>query len=321
MRAERGVSTRKAVIIGAGRVGSHAALCLMFRHLVNEIVFLDVSPEHAQAQVLDLEDLASSLGESFVIRVGTYADCADAHFVILTAGRSRKPGETRLEMLGSTVEVLKGIVGPVRDSGFHGIVISVSNPADVVTEYLYRELGLPRAHVIGTGTALDTARLRRALSAELGVQNKQVQAFCMGEHGDSMFIPPSYVTIEGISLHEYLRLRHREAEQIDFVKILERVRASGSQIVSGKGCTEFGIGQVVADLVAAILHDEKRVMPLSAHLDGEYGQGGISIGTPCVVGDDGIEEVFELSLNGEELAAMQHSCEVVRSAITSVMPA
>ena len=166
---EKKIRTRKAVIIGAGRVGSHSALCLMFQHLVNEIVFLDVNEEAARAQALDLEDLASGLGDSFKIRVGDYSDCADAHFVILTAGRSRRPGETRLQMLDGTIKVLDGVIGPLRESGFHGILISVSNPADIVVEYLYRNLGLPRGHVFGTGTSLDSARLRRTRRGKLGV--------------------------------------------------------------------------------------------------------------------------------------------------------
>lgn len=169
------IHTRKAVIVGAGRVGSHAALCLMFQHLVNEIVLLDVNPAAAAAQAGDLNDLASGLGDNFVIRVGDYSDCKDAHFVILTAGRSRRPGETRLQMLDGTIKILEGIVGPIRDSGFHSILISVSNPCDVVTEYLYRNLGLPRSQVFGTGTLLDSARLRRALSEIIGVNSKQIR--------------------------------------------------------------------------------------------------------------------------------------------------
>ena len=305
--------TRKAVIIGAGRVGSHAALCLMFQHLVNEIVFLDVNEAAARAQALDLEDLASSLGDSFTIRVGDYSDCADAHFVILTAGRSRRPGETRLQMLGGTVRVLRDIVGPIRDSGFHGILISVSNPADIVTEYLYRSLGLPRGQVFGTGTALDSARLRRVLSRVLDVTPRQIQAFCMGEHGDSMFFPTSRIAVEGLGLREYLSLRPElQGSGIDYEEVMRRVRESGSTIVSGKGCTEFGIGSVVATLVTAVLHDEKRVMPLSVHLEGEYGEDGIAAGVPCVIGAEGVESVLDIDLSYEERRAMRSSCGIIR---------
>ena len=230
---EKKIHTRKAVIIGAGRVGSHAALCLMFQHLVNEIVFVDVNPEAAAAQAGDLNDLASGLGDNFVIRVGDYSDCGDAHFVIMTAGRSRRPGETRLQMLGGTVKILESMVGPIRDSGFHGILISVSNPCDVVTEYLYRNLGLPRGQVFGTGTLLDSVRLRRALSEIIGVNSKQIQAVCMGEHGDSSFIPTSHIAVQGIDLREYLSVTNGKASDIDFNDVMKRVRESGSSIVAG----------------------------------------------------------------------------------------
>jgi L-lactate dehydrogenase len=314
------IQTRKAVIIGAGRVGSHVALCLMFRHLVNEIVFVDVNHDAAYAQAMDLSDLASSTGDSFTIRVGDYSDCGDAHFVILTAGRSRKPGQTRLEMLDDTLKVLKDIVDPVRDSGFHGILISVTNPADVVTEYLYRNLGLPRSQVFGTGTALDSVRLRRVLSRLINVDSKQIQAFVMGEHGDSSFIPTSHISVGGIPLREYLSLRPDVSKDIDFSEVKQLVKESGSKIVSGKRCTEFGIGSVVSEVITAILHDEKRMMPLSAHLEGEYGESGISVGTPCIVGAGGLENVLEVDLSYDERRAMRNSCNVIRGYVEKAMP-
>ena len=300
------IHTRKAVIVGAGRVGSHAALCLMFQHLVNEIVFLDVNPAAAAAQAGDLNDLASGLGDNFVIRVGDYSDCKDAHFVILTAGRSRRPGETRLQMLDGTIKILEGIVGPIRDSGFHSILISVSNPCDVVTEYLYRNLGLPRSQVFGTGTLLDSARLRRALSEIIGVNSKQIQAICMGEHGDSSFIPTSHISVQGIDLREYLSLTHRSVSSLDFDDIMKRVRESGSSIV--------------ASIVLAVLHNEKIVVPLSAHLDGEYGESGICAGVPCVLGAQGIEQVLEIDLSYDERKAMRKSCGIIRENVEKAMP-
>ena len=317
---EKKIHTRKAVIIGAGRVGSHAALCLMFQHLVNEIVFVDVNPEAAAAQAGDLNDLASGLGDNFVIRVGDYSDCGDAHFVIMTAGRSRRPGETRLQMLGGTVKILESMVGPIRDSGFHGILISVSNPCDVVTEYLYRNLGLPRGQVFGTGTLLDSVRLRRALSEIIGVNSKQIQAFCMGEHGDSSFIPTSHIAVQGIDLREYLSVTNGKSSDIDFTDVMKRVRESGSSIVAGKGCTEFGIGSVVASIVMAVLHNERIVVPLSVHLEGEYGESGICAGVPCVLGDEGIERVLEIDLSYDERKAMRTSCGIIREYVEQAMP-
>lgn len=318
MPIEKPYQTRKVVIIGAGRVGSHVALCLMFRHLVNEIVFLDVKREAAEAQVMDLEDLASGMGDSFNIHVGDYADCADAHFIVLTAGRSRRPGETRLDMLGGTMKVLEGIVGPVRDSGFNGIVLSVSNPADIVTEYLYRNLGLPREHVFGTGTALDSVRLRRILSGIIDVDAKQIQAFCMGEHGDSSFIPRTHVSIGGIGIEEYLRSHPQLADKLDYATLTETVHTSGGRIVAGKGSTEFGIGSVVAVLIASILHNERLVTPLSVHLEGEYGEKDVSVGVPCILGRNGIQEILPLELSQDEKDAMHSSCNVIREAFASI---
>ena len=212
-------------------------------------------------------------------------------------------------------------MGPLKESGFHGILISVSNPADIVVEYLYRNLGLPRNQVFGTGTALDSARLRRVLSETIDVSSRQIQAFCMGEHGDSMFIPTSRISVEGIGLREYLSLRDDVVDSIDFGDVMRRVRESGAAIISGKGCTEFGIASIVADLVTSILHNEKRVVPLSAHLDGEYGESGISAGVPCVIGSTGVDSVLEIDLSYDERRAMRKSCAVIRDYCEKVMPA
>lgn len=318
---DKEIRTRKVVIVGSGRVGSHCALCLMFRHLVNEIVLIDVNRAAAEAQAMDLQDLASGLGDSFVIRAGDYSDCADAHFVVMTAGRSRKPGQTRLEMLGATMQVLDGIVPQIRDSGFQGILISVSNPSDIVAEYLFRTMGLPRGHVFGTGTALDSARLRGIIGRQIGVDVRQVNAFCMGEHGDSSFIPTSHISVGGIPLREYLAMRGSAATAIDFDEVRREVKEAGSHIVSGKGCTEFGIASIVSQIVMSILHNERAVIPLSAHLEGEYGESGISIGVPCILSDQGVEQVLEIDLTYDERQAMRKSCDIVRSSLEKVFPA
>ena len=312
------IKTRKAVIIGAGHVGAHCASSLMNRHLVNEIVLLDMNEEAARAQVLDLDDLAAGMGDSFEIRTGDYGDCEDAKFVIVTAGRSRRPGESRLDMLAGTKKVMDSIVDPLKDSGFRGFLISVSNPSDVVAEYLYRRMDLPRSQVFGTGTALDSIRLRRILGDMLGVNRNQVQAICMGEHGDSSFIPTSHISVGGMPLREYLSMRLALIGKLDFQDVAERVRESGSSIVNGKGCTEFGIGSTVAMIVGTILHNDLRVLPLSAHLEGEYGERGISIGVPCLLGVNGIEKIFEYELSYDETRAMRKSCSIVRSYVEQV---
>lgn len=311
---------RKVVIIGAGNVGSHVAMNLMVGQYADEIVFLDINDATANAQVEDLKDMLTATRRHVHIRVGTYDDCADASFIVMTAGRSRRPGETRLQMLSSTFSILGSIVEPIAKSGFSGFLICVSNPADVVAEYFYRKLDLPRARVFSTGTSLDTVRLRRHIASIVDVDRDQVEAFCMGEHGDSSFIPTSHVTVGSITLREYLAMNHHSNSNIDFDDVKRMVKESGSKIVGGKGCTEFGIASVVSEIITAILHNEKRLLPLSVHLEGEYGESGISAGTPCIVGANGIDSVLEIDLSYDERRAMRNSCSIIRGYVDQVMP-
>lgn len=311
-------TSRKVAIVGAGRVGSHVAIGLLTNQLVDEIVLLDVNAAAAQAEVLDLKDFCTALHIHTFIHAGTYDDCADARFVVVTAGRHRRPGESRLDMLDGTFRILEGIVGPLKDSGFHGTLITVSNPVDVVSEYLYRETGLPRNRCFGTGTALDTIRLQRIMGNILGVERDQINAPVLGEHGDSSFIARSHCSVAGIPLKEYLRIWPEDESLLQMGSILSTVRGSGGAIIAGKGATEFGIGGTVASIISAILHNERRIMTLSAHLSGEYGERDVSVGVPCLVGDDGIESVLELELGEDEKEALRKSCDVIRQSLVTI---
>ncbi len=311
-------ANHKAVIVGAGAVGSQCAASLMMLDLVDEIVLIDVDPGCARAQAMDLDDMASGLKQRVAVRVGSYDDCADAQFVIMTAGRSRRPGQSRRDMLAATMNIMQPISQSIKASGFDGILISVTNPADVVAEYLYRQLGLPRTRVFGTGTALDTARLRRLVSEHTGISRQHIQAFALGEHGESSFVWGSHMTIEGIPLQEFYRV-HPQVERLRMSEVNKQVRQRGGDIVAGKGKTEYGISTVVTDIVSAIIHDERCVMPLSVHLDGEYGESGLSISVPCVVGANGIEELLELSLSQREREWLHDSCEAIRGYAGAVL--
>ena len=313
-----GFGSRKVVIIGCGRVGAHTAMSLMVNQLVDEIVLVDVKEEVAYAEMMDIKDWSSALTVHVKLRTGDYSDCADAQFVVVTAGRARQPGESRLEMLGGTFAIMESIVGPLKASGFHGILISVSNPVDVVTEYLFREMDLPRAHCFGTGTALDTFRLRRHIGNLIGLERNQVAAVVMGEHGDSSFIPESHLFFGGISRDEYLRLRPEMRDRLDFAELTNRVHKAGADIIRGKGATEFGISGTVAGIVAGIIHNEKRIIPLSVHLDGEYNERDVSVGVPCLIGHGGIEHVFDLELRTDELEKLHASCEIIRQSFSTI---
>ena len=194
----KAIKNGKIVIIGAGHVGSHCGLSLMMQGLATEIVYIDIDRNKAVMQALDLDDMASNLDRDFTVRAGDYSDCADAHIVVMAAGKSRLPGQTRLDMFDDSIKMMNTIVGPLKESGFHGILISISNPADIIADFLRKRLGLPRSQVFSTGTSLDSARLRRMLSEITGVSRHSIQAYCMGEHGDSQFIPVSHIQIGGI---------------------------------------------------------------------------------------------------------------------------
>lgn len=305
---------RKVVILGAGHVGSHCALSLLFGGLCEEIVLLDILEKKAAGQALDLSDAAVSMGFAPVIRAGTDDDMKDASILIMAAGRGRKEGETRLDLFYDSVRMLKNDIIPrIKQSGFSGILISISNPADVVGELLRRGIGFPRERAFSTGTGLDSLRLRRVIAQDGGVSAHSVNALCMGEHGDSHMVPWSRVCVGG---QPFLTLRQQDPERwgkTPLDELTRRGKEAGMFEVTHKSCTEFGIGTVAARLVAAIFHDEKVVLPVSTALQGEYGEDNVAAGVPAVIGAGGMEKIVTLPLTPEEKEAFHASCDVLRS--------
>lgn len=307
---------RKIVIIGAGHVGSHCGYSLLVQGDANEIVFIDIDQEKGKSQAWDIADAGSYMTHPVKVRFGDYRDCSDADIVVLAAGVPRKPGQTRLDTMYDSVRVMKEIVEPLKNSGFEGILICISNPADIIADYMRKHTGWSKNRVFSTGTSLDTARLKRVLSEETGVDPRSISCFSMGEHGDSSMIPFSHITIGGKPLLQLMKEKPETYGILDLEHILDRTRMIGMDIVIGKGSTEFGIGTVLADMVKAILHDEHRILPVSALLEGEYGQAGLHAGVPCVIGKNGIEEIIELNITKEEQELFEASCNVIRKHIT-----
>lgn len=194
-----GIKPRKVVIIGAGHVGSHVGSSLMMMNVVDELVFIDIDEKKAQAHALDLYDSVSSLNENISVKVSGYEECADADVVVISAGTQPVPGKKRLQMFDDTMEVLQDIIPKLKNSGFNGIVVSISNPADIIADHIRKRLGLPDNHVFSTGTSLDSSRLKRVLSEKTGYNRNSIQAFCMDEHGDSSMVPFSHVYFGGKS--------------------------------------------------------------------------------------------------------------------------
>jgi len=297
----------KIVIVGAGHVGSHGALALAAAAVTDEIVLVDKDEAKAWSQALDISDALSSLASSSRVRSGGWDDCADAAIVIIAIGEPRLPGQTRLDLLGRSVQMVQDLLGELRPRNLTGVVVTVTNPADIVADFVRRGLGLPRTRVFGTGTLLDTARLVRILAEAAGCHRSDVQAYALGEHGDSSVVPFSQVRLAGRTVGAF--------PSLDVASIEAATRRAGMEVIEGKGSTEFGIGQALAVLCRAILRDEGRVLPLSVLLEGEYGQRDVHCGVPCVVGRSGIEAVVELDLDADELTRLDQSCQVIRTHI------
>lgn len=305
-------SNRKIVIIGAGHVGSHCAYALAIQGICEEIVLLDIDKVKAESHAMDIADSVCFLGSSVTIRTGDYEDCKDADIIVISAGVPRLPGQTRLDTLGASLECMKEILTHLKKIEIPGIIITISNPADIIADYIRKGTGLPKNRVFSTGTSLDTARMRRTVGDMCKVDPHSVVGFVLGEHGDSSMIPFSHLTIFG---KDYRELKQEDAKRYGSFseeKILERTHLRGMDIINGKGSTEFGIGYVLADMAKAVLLNEHRVLPASALLEGEYGQTAVHAGVPCVIGRNGIEQIIELKLTEEEQMQFAASCDIIR---------
>lgn len=307
--------SRKIVIIGAGHVGSHCGYSLLTQGDVDEIVFIDVDEEKGKSQAWDISDAGCFMPHPVKVSFGDYSDCKNADIVVLAAGVPRKAGQTRLDTMGDSILVMKKIIEPLKTSQFEGILICISNPADVIANYMRKNLNWPKNRVFSTGTSLDTARLKRVLQEETGADARSIQCLSMGEHGDSSMIPFSHITLGGKALLDLMKEKPDQYGHLDLDNILHRTRIIGMDVVIGKGSTEFGIGTVLADMVKAIIHDEHRVLPVSALLEGEYGQKNLHIGVPAIIGKNGIESIIELNLNDKEQKLFEESCNVIHKHI------
>lgn len=308
------VQNRKAIIIGAGHVGSHAGYALASQGIVEEIILIDIDAGKAQAQALDLYDATVYLPRHVTVRAGDYEEAADADILIVAAGPlpSIEGGQTRMDTLGQTVEILKTVIPRIKQSGFTGIIICISNPADVVTHYIQNRLQYPPERIFSTSTTLDSARLRRVISEKIGIDQKSIYAYALGEHGESQMVPWSTVTVAGKPILELLKERPKKYGDLRLEELAEESRAGGWRILEGKGSTEFGIGASIAEVSKAVLSDEKRILPISVLLNGEYGHKDVYVSVPAVIGRNGVEEIIELHLSSSEQKAFDKSVKTLR---------
>ena len=306
------IKTRKVGIIGAGNVGSHLGLQLAVQGLADEVVFYDVNNDKAMGESLDLMDAVSYQPHHFEAYAGTIDDMKDADIMINASGKPRLPGQTRLDMMDGGIATTKEFLPLIEKSGFDGIIISISNPCDIIAEYIQYKLDYPKNKIIGSGTALDSARLQYQLSDQLKINRRSLTAYLLGEHGDSSMIPWSHVTVAGKKLDELLAEKPELYKMDPKDVILEKVHREGYVENTTKGCTEFGVTSATAELVRAIYHNEHTVLPVSVYLDGPYGISDSFASVPVKIGKDGVEDIIELHLTEEENAELQASIKVLK---------
>ena len=306
------IKTRKVGIIGAGNVGSHLGLQLAVQGLADEVVFYDVNNDKAMGESLDLMDAVSYQPHHFEAYAGTIDDMKDADIMINASGKPRLPGQTRLDMMDGGIATTKEFLPLIEKSGFDGIIISISNPCDIIAEYIQYKLDYPKNKIIGSGTALDSARLQYQLSDQLKINRRSLTAYLLGEHGDSSMIPWSHVTVAGKKLDELLAEKPELYKMDPKDVILEKVHREGYVENTTKGCTEFGVTSATAELVRAIYHNEHKVLPVSVYLDGPYGIKDSFASVPVKIGKDGVEDIIELNLTEEENAELQASIKVLK---------
>lgn len=304
---------RKIAIIGAGHVGSHAGYALLSQSLAEEIVYIDIDSEKAAAQALDLYDAAKYLPSRAKVYAGDYTDIADAQLLIVAAGPlpDMSKGQTRMDTLRQTIAIIKEVTESIRESGFAGIILNISNPADVITHYIQHRLHWPAKRILSTSTTLDSARLCRALAEKIDVDQKSIQAYVLGEHGESQMVAWSAVTIGGKPLAQLREERPDTYGKLDLNAIAEEGKRGGWIILGGKGSTEFGIGASIAEVVRAIFHDENRVLPVSVLLQGQYGQQDVYASVPAVLNQEGVADIIVLNLTPEEQESFAASCKTM----------
>ena len=310
----------KITIIGAGSVGATVAYTLVATGSVSEIVLIDVNVEKAKGEALDILQATPYLSP-VKIYCGTYEDAVGSDIVIVTSGVGRKPGQSRIDLTQINVNILKSIAPQIVKYAPDALYLFVANPVDVLTYVFQKITGIPKNRVIGTGTTLDSIRLRTRLSELYSVNQQQVHAYVLGEHGDSSFVAWSTADISGIPLAEYentLTDRNVKVTPYDKEEVETFVKKSGGQIIAGKGATFYGIAASVTRIINAIYSSAYTILPVSTVLDGEYGISDVALSTLCAIGNDGIVTTLTPKLSDEEVEKMKHSAEVLKSVIAQI---
>jgi L-lactate dehydrogenase len=310
------VNLRKAAVIGCGAVGAASAFSLMESGLFSEIVLLDVNTAKAEGEAMDISH-GTSLLTPMRIWAGTYEDIADAAVIVMTAGAAQKPGETRLDLIHKNIQISSSIMAEIRRVQPQGILLVVANPVDILTYYAARTSGMPEKKVFGSGTVLDSARLRTQLGARLNVDSRSVHVNIIGEHGDSEIVTWSNANVSGVPLADFFALRGMGEEDLNKIEeeIGTEVRNSAYEIIKRKGATCYGIAVSVRRICTAIVKDEKSILPVSTVLHGTYAIKDCALSVPAIVGSQGVEGLVPVAMSEEERTALLRSADVLKENI------
>ena len=311
------VNDRKVAIIGCGFVGSSSAFALMQSGLFSEMVLIDADVNRAEGEALDISH-GLPFAKPMKIYAGNYEDIADAAIVIVTAGAGQKPGETRLDLVKKNVEIFKSIIPEIAKQDFKGILLIVANPVDILTYVAAKLSKLPQGRVFGSGTVLDSARLKYLLGEHLDVDNRSVHAFIIGEHGDSEMAAWSSANVSGIPLNDFCEMRGYFKHEESMKKILEEVKNSAYEIIEKKHATYYGIAMSVRRICEAIIRDEKSILPVSSIQKGEYGIENVALSIPAIVGREGVEKVVPIKLSDTEKEELIKSANTLKNVLGTV---
>jgi L-lactate dehydrogenase len=308
---------RKVVVIGAGSVGTTYIYALLSTGLAAEIALIDIDRKRVEGEIMDL-----SHGLPFIppviIRAGEYADCADANLIVVTAGAKQAPGQSRTDLIHKNADIVRAVTDEIGKTDSQAVLVMVTNPVDALTQLALKELNWPSHRVIGSGTVLDSARFRYMLSRHCGIDARNVHAYILGEHGDSEVAAWSMAHIGGTPIHQYCAICRRCDWKQHHREIAKQVRDSAYHIIDYKGSTYYGIGLSLVRISGAILRNEHSVLTVSTLLKGHYDIDDICLSVPCLVGEQGVEQVITSPLSAGERAALKKSAEAIRTVWSSL---
>ena len=312
------VNNRKVAVVGLGFVGSASAFALMQSGLFSEMVLVNRDMSKAEGEALDISH-GLPFAKPMKIYAGTYDDIVDAAVIVITSGAGQKPGETRLDLVRKNVEVYRSIIPEIAKRNCEGILLIVSNPVDILTSAAVKLSGFPENRVFGSGTVLDTARLKYLLGEHLNVDSRSVHAFIIGEHGDSEIAAWSSANVSGVPLHNFCEMRGHFEHEKAMYEIAEDVKNSAYEIIEKKKATYYGIAMSVKRICEAIVRDEKSILPISSIQHGQYGIEGVALSMPAVVGKNGVETLVPIELNEAEQTALRQSAETLKQVLNEVL--